>query len=749
MNKYAMRRLGVVDGNARARPTLSECLDVVLTQTPALLEDLFTSLTALVQPTGEVKSSSAEFGLHGHADIIKSGVFLLSQRPQFEAAFEQNLRTVVMQGGSGTQSAGASVRYDDFVMLEDEQIDRSIERAMIEQLVVSAVQERLPAINTLISSLMGWTSMQWSLNPLKPENYAYALDSALHAVLTTTQHRNGIAVQMATYLGRALGQFYRELAEWLRSLGVEPVEIINKAERDLKAQPTKAQRTLLTMEKLRTLLTQEINLFPSVQDFSHTIPLSLEALEEMKMVDVLVKRLSNRAQTSQPTQPASVGLAIPARIDKAGRVLGKQLGHEVVRLMMDNLQDDQRIPVQVRMSLKELEPCLNKLADKDQRFFSDKHHPARLFLERITHRSLAYRQASDEGFVQFQQSLTSAVQLLQRGEPDAAEFARQLHALEQGWYEAEASTRRKVEYESKQLVIQEQRELLADKWAAEFVISIGTRPVPEFVGKFLLGVWSYVMAEAELQGDEGSNTLSDYAELVRRLIWSSQVDKIRKHPGRLMRMVPQMLMTLRKGLLSIQYPEKDSQQFLDDLVSVHEHAFDIVRSAAERTQPAKLEPEIEIPESVPDGVHMDIPVLGIDQVVDKAGLASAWASAMAEGKGTSDYVAPTEDTAHVADKAMFLSDWTADQLTLGAWIDLAWHGQWVRAKLSWTSPHRTLFMFVSTAGFSHSMSLRTMTRLRNSGLLHLISDGQVMDGALNAVARAALDNDVRQAQRQR
>ena len=43
------------------------------------------------------------------------------------------------------------------------------------------------------------------------------------------------------------------------------------------------------------------------------------------------------------------------------------------------------------------------------------------------------------------------------------------------------------------------------------------------------------------------------------------------------------------------------------------------------------------------------------------------------------------------------------------------------------------------------MSKRTMDRLRAMGLIRLVSDGRVMDNALDAVAQAALRNDVEKA----
>jgi hypothetical protein len=93
--------------------------------------------------------------------------------------------------------------------------------------------------------------------------------------------------------------------------------------------------------------------------------------------------------------------------------------------------------------------------------------------------------------------------------------------------------------------------------------------------------------------------------------------------------------------------------------------------------------------------------------------------------------------------------WSIDRLNTGSWVDLALSTGWVRAQLTWASPHRTLFMFISGAGMAHSMSRRTMERLKEKDLIRLFSDGHVMDNALDAVAQAALQNDLNREPRSR
>lgn len=102
---------------------------------------------------------------------------------------------------------------------------------------------------------------------------------------------------------------------------------------------------MLTLRKLRRLLSGELDdtaekngADSRALEFPHTVPTPLEALEEMQMVEPLMKRLSQRAPAATPAthdkHPTGTG---------RGPQLGRQLGEEVVRLMLDNLAQDQRL----------------------------------------------------------------------------------------------------------------------------------------------------------------------------------------------------------------------------------------------------------------------------------------------------------------------------------------------------------------------------------------------------------------------
>ena len=86
--------------------------------------------------------------------------------------------------------------------------------------------------------------------------------------------------------------------------------------------------------------------------------------------------------------------------------------------------------------------------------------------------------------------------------------------------------------------------------------------------------------------------------------------------------------------------------------------------------------------------------------------------------------------------------WSLADLGTGSWVELLLNDAWVRAQLTWCSPHRTLFMFISGAGLAHSMSRRTMERLGAQNRIRVVSRGDLIDNALDAVAQTALRNEL-------
>lgn len=732
MKKFMLRRLGVAHEGSTETPTLQTCLEAVLGQSDALVDDMLASLQASLS-TGKTKS------LHGAPNALARSAIetLIPRGDAFKAAFAASLRAALYGGDTHRNRIQPSVKFDDFQFLDEDQLDANIEFALTQQEVILAVDDVLPLLNGLISSLMGWITVQAALNPLKPEVFVFALRESFASQLEDEDARAAVITHAAKAMGNSLRMFYRELCEWLRSQGVEPVGTLTPVGGNMgsysKPAESSVTRTMLTLDKLRRLLSGELDPGPAAtKDFMHTVPASYVALEDMKMVEPMMKRLVERASQPSPT-PAPIeispGDAKSIRRDRThSKRLGRQLGEEVVRMMLENLMQDRRLMPKVRQSLKILEPILIKLSQKDPRFFSERQHPARQFMDRITSRSLAFPQEEDPRFGRFQKALENAVNVLEGGEGDAASFTRVLRKLEDGWARDEQDQRQRTEEAARSLLHAEQRNLLAERMAADFAERVRDKKVPEMVVSFLQGPWAQVVAESQLQCVDGTVDTDGYLGLVDDLIWSVQLSLARRNRAKLVGLVPGMLVKMRQGLQLISYPEERIPVFFDALISYHEKAFEVAKPApgeaglaGHDSVLASTDPKDLMP---PDAMWM-----ANDEAADSSYL-----------QGTDSRMPVVDDAPEVPDEGS-VQDWTAQSLVTGSWVDLALAGQWVRAQLTWASPHRTLFMFISGSGMAHSMSRRTMDRLRSMGLIRLVSDGRVLDNALDAVAQTALRND--------
>ncbi|MDO9167089.1 MAG: DUF1631 family protein [Rhodoferax sp.] len=728
MKKFLLRRIGVADDQSGVRPSLQDCLEAVLQQADTLMGEVLEGLAALTaQKKGKEKGS---FGDRAPANKLAIDS-LCSQASAVKKTFAAQLRLGIYNSGSQDFAEQALVRFEDLQLLDSRQIDASIEFAMVQQEVSRCVDDVLPALNALISNLLGWITVQPQLNPLKPEVFVRALQACLLQHVPDEQGRSALIMPAAGLLGVSLHQLYREICLWLRSQGVEAATPVGTpvgggSPAKGKGAETSVARTLLTLDKLRKLLSGELDGGSgnsSLRDFTHTVPASYVALEDMKLVEPMMRRLAQRASLPSddgvnPDMSAEQIVREPTQ----GKQLGKQLGEEVVRMMIDNLMQDDRLLPKVRDLIKTLEPVLLALSRADARFFSERQHPARQFLDRLTHRSLAYTSENDEGFFRFFKSISDTVGVLTRGDGDAAAFAQLLRELEAGWGRDETVQRQQQEEAARALQHAEQRNLLAQRWADDFHERQKNKDIPELVAGFLRGPWAQVVAQSQLGCADGSADPGGYLALVDDLLWSVQLRLTQRNRARLVQMVPNLLVTLRQGLQLIQYPEERIPVFFDALISLHEKAFE-GHPARPVARPAEQSPQ----ESV--------------ELMAEAGFDDAAEFWVADDEA--------QESGYLADDAERPGEtvqrpWSVGDLNTGVWVELIVNGVWLRAQLTWASPHRTLFMFVSRGGLAHSMSRRTMERLRMRGSIRFVSDGHVVDNALDAVAQSALQNDMGQ-----
>jgi hypothetical protein len=903
MAKLLKLRVGVSDDPTALQPSLNDCLEAMLQQADLLISDVIEGLVAGCAPTGPRRVP--QFQQKG----IKEGILRLSRNGMAVAqTFKDELTRLVYEGGGKEQVQTELLRFEDLQLFGDEQLDQSIEVARAQQEVLSAVDDALPALDALVSTLLGWRTIQPGLNPIRPDVFVRALQKSLSEHVPQSELREILIAPAAGLLGVNLRKLYRELADWLRSTGVEPaVPLGGRTTKGSGASGSTVTdtvaKTLLTLDKLRKLLAGDFDTPPPKQDFLYTVPASMAMLQDQKQVDALVKRLEQRPKaTPAPSAPVDM-LAQQGKPQAPPQRIGEQLGEEVVRLMFDNLAQDSRLLPSFKRQLRAMEPAVHKLAKQDSRFFSDRTHPARQVLERITQRSLAYSSETDPGWPGFMRTVEDSAKWLDSKVIDADTFGELLDNLHKQWGGEDEGVKHRREEAARALLHAEQRNLLAQKLAAEFMQSLEGLEVADFIRDFLKNSWAQVVAQEQLACTDGTSDPHGYRALVDDLIWSVQKSTAQRgRARRLVQMIPGLLAKLREGLARLGYPPELTQRFFDHLITLHRAAVQEGRDAAMQAAADKAwaESTEDFSDSANDEVQMWLDEnesqesgfvaeqdLELDFVSsplaaqqeaqraeqEKAAQAKAVAAkaaqeraaqeraaqeraaqdkaaqdkaaqdkaaaeqaaqekaaqeradldrrvqerfereraqapavpdraaeekaarerllqqklareqAMRERAGAEQRSQPEPEPPEVAEAeaepapeaamedvpsqaAALGPDTPADEppageaeipwdqqtssvppapvheLRTGSWVEIQVKGAWVRAQLTWCSPHATLFMFTSIAGSAHSMSKRTMDKLRAQGQLKVVADRNVVDEALDQVAQAALKNSL-------
>jgi len=757
------------------------CVDEVLRQCPFFIDRWTTKLAdAMHERAIGVADSWERRQLQDAITVLKKN------RISIEQGFPERLKKAMAADGS-TKIASkkpvdsgrslSSVSFDDLELMGDMQVQQAVENARMQQLVKLACEAGLASFSARLSTAQGLLVVKTDSNPLRPEIMALALLELLQSLPVSAQTRAYWLLDGGQILGEELQSLYVLLDDFLAGQGIAPAaygvmgasqartsggwpprkvnaaapapsffgqaDIPKGASADENAAAPAGRKPLLTLDHLHHLLVgdyddsdHEPTSFSEFgleeltqQDFSHTVPTALDALTELEEMGLV----SAKMKLTRLSPPAPVA-SLRARLKTDAKTLGQSLAIEVVGLMIEQMASDERLLTPVQQMIANAEPAFLRLAVTDPRFFSDKSHPARRLLEAITRASLGYASENAAGFPEFLQHLREvAVLLADEGVSDSEDFARLLHDFERRQSRNTPENRKAQRVAVQALLQAEQRNLMAVRIAAEI------RARPDFIDDnrlitaFLTGPWSQVLAQERLAllGKTSGSGPTAFSLTLDNVLWSLNVEQATRHRRRLLQLIPELLDSLRQGLLSIDFPADQSRPFFDELMGVHRAALKAVSGLpAQPAQGSHSLGKMFVENSDPMPLWLapsEVQDSGFMEDPDDA--TQPWPAAS---------LLEPESSAH---PAMAELDGKLE-LGLGDWVDLLVDMQWLRAELTWVSPQSTLFMFTSQGGRKHSMTSRVLRHLLTLNLVKVVSQQGVVEGALDSVARKAMQNSV-------
>lgn len=148
-------RLGVSDDPMALQPNLNDCLSAMLQHAEPLMGDVLVGLTGASDPVGSRRSSGLQ------TEAIQRNVQNLAMRSNAVCeTYKTHLTRIVYEGGGKEHSQGELLRYEDLQLFGDSELDQSIEVARAQHEVSLTVDDVLPGLDALISTLLGWRTIQ-------------------------------------------------------------------------------------------------------------------------------------------------------------------------------------------------------------------------------------------------------------------------------------------------------------------------------------------------------------------------------------------------------------------------------------------------------------------------------------------------------------------------------------------------------------------------------------------------------------
>ncbi|PCI18508.1 MAG: thymidine phosphorylase [Piscirickettsiaceae bacterium] len=341
---------------------------------------------------------------------------------------------------------------------------------------------------------------------------------------------------------------------------------------------------------------------------------------------------------------------------------------DVVAMLFDAILQDRQLPDVVRAMIAQLQIPILKVAMMDKEFFARKNHPARQFLNSLSHAGLGISDKNNKiRNVVFEKMEALVAEVLLNFESDMQIFSDLVEEFE--LFMAQQQRQIDVIEERAQKVTKsgEQLELTKRQAAYEIALRLKGTSIPVFVKGFLDDVWVDVLVLALLRREREPAALKLSLSVIERLVASVVQQKNTDKGQSILQGLPRLLKDIKVGLENISYDFHEAAPFFKDLEAWHRSVLTV-----------KLEEDHDIP-VVEEIVLIDTGanVCGVSLEDDLVQELEEQISTMPDDKYST----------------------RVNEMAVGDWVEYeSYEGEPLRAKLSWKSAVTLKCLFVDESG---------------------------------------------------
>ncbi len=677
---------------------------------------------------------------------------------KIEAAFSRHFVDVFnhkMRGEMDTTMKSLAASTQELRLVEEDDLAESIAMQELATRLREQNEDELSLLGERVAMLLGKKELKDEENPVSPQAVCDALKHACDELEGSVKLKLVLLKQIEQHVSKALRSVYAdlntELVRWnvlpnLRSAYRRPVTSPSAAQSQAmkpaesvapqpQSQPIDAPGGDL-LSFLHQLMRSPLRAQSDTAVPQGMAPVAvgpapadnrqaffIDSLTEMQRLDTLVKEQAH--VDGLPDLGVAMGTMNVLHQIKANS-LAQGVGQldaitiDIVAMLFDFIFDDAKIPDAIKALVGRLQIPALKVAMLDKTFFSSKAHPARRLLDGISRAAVAWGDTVEQDDPLFKEIAFIVDRIQNDFERDVGVFTDAVNLLNAIIEERDAMAESIAE-RSAELMHRREAEEIAWVVAGEAVSRRLSSSVPAGVQSFLLDHWQHVLKELHIRHGEDHHAYLSAMAMMDDLLWSVTPKMGSDERKQLVNTLPGLLRAMHAGLDVINLPQEARGRFFDELVALHSAAVKAGLNGAVSLE-SRPEPAADSPAPVaadqysvnPEGELFITRITENDVQIDEVALVGASLSAVFDGD-------------------IYLQQ--VESLRRGDWVEFRQREeQPARARLSWISPKRGLFLFTNPRSpRATSISQEALAYQLRAGMAQVVIETPMFERAVHGV----------------
>jgi hypothetical protein len=552
--------------------------------------------------------------------------------------------------------------------------EESVQLAMREVLdrVTLACRDETKPLERRINYLVLRTAIQPGDTTFKVSALWSCIEAACAEVTTDTDALILLLQLIGEQMTTEMPQLYRVVNEVMIEADILPR--LKRSYRD--TTPVDVHEVAEESTKVASALDRLVKARAKETDASE-IPKSVAASHE------LFDSLKTLQAASRPATPGThTNIVRIARDSDAARNVKplEAVTLDIVAELFDLIFSDPNVSDGIKALVARLQTTVLRAAMLNQRFFADRSHPARRFLDSISVVAVRWGKVvnADDPFYVKLSELVDTVHSTYDGDMAVFDSANaELDAFLAEREEIEEQQNRAladaVHVREEEMRLKREAQVRVQKTANACIARVLVPEAPVEIDEFLRTYWrDVVQGRISQSGEEGAPT-AEALQVATDLLWSVTPKRQAADQQRQAASLPALLNRINAGFDEIGAAPTERKAFMDKLLDLQlapqrakKHA--ATKGAdAERSRPRSAGPTLQVSHATDTGVRVqDISLPGGDDLNE-------------------------ENTPDRADLRR------VRQLVRGDWVDFTTAGQTRREHLTWINRSRTLFLFSNSA----------------------------------------------------